>query len=172
MNGTPALGREARAQWLLRADAIFLNHGSYGACPLPVLAVQDDLRRQLEAHPDAFMDRIKPDGTVLAVRAVARELAAYVGAPEENLAFVENATHGVHAVLHSVALSPGDEVLATDHQYNAVRLAIEARCRDTGALPRVVPLPVSTSRRTCVRRSAASSERRNASAAGMDSHAV
>jgi isopenicillin-N epimerase len=45
-------------------------------------------------------------------------------------------------VLRSVALGTGDEVLATDHQYGAVRLAIEARCRDTGALPRVVPLPV------------------------------
>jgi len=143
MNGSaPSLGRAARSQWTLRENASYLNHGSYGACPLPVLAAQAALRQQLEGHPDAFMDRIKPDGATLAVRAVAREIGPTIGAAEHQLAMVENATHGVHAVLHSVALQPGDEVLATRHQYNAVRLAIEARCRQAGAVPREVSLPV------------------------------
>lgn len=138
----PKLGRAARALWTLRENASFLNHGSYGACPLPVLSAQAALRQQLEAHPDAFMARIHPDGGHAAVRDVARALAWYVGASEPDLAMVENATHGVHAVLQSVPLARGDEVLSTDHQYGAVRLAIEVRCRDTGAAPRVVPLPL------------------------------
>lgn len=141
MNGSPSPGLPARALWTLRENASFLNHGSYGACPLPVLAAQAALRQQLEAHPDVFMARIKPDGEA-AVREVARALAGYVGAREQDLAMVENATHGIHAVLRSVPLAAGDEVLSTDHQYNAVRLAIEARCHETGAVPHVVALPV------------------------------
>ncbi|RYG79300.1 aminotransferase class V-fold PLP-dependent enzyme, partial [bacterium] len=72
--------------------------------------------------------------------AVARE----VGVPATRVALVENATSAVNTVLGSIELEPGDEVLSTDHTYNAVRLTIEAFCRRHGATPRVVELPVPT----------------------------
>lgn len=146
------LGRAARALWNLREDGSFLNHGSYGAVPRVVQQEQARLRAEMEAHPDAFMARIEPMGTERAPRAVASAVAKLVGTRGERLALVENATTGVQAVLNSLPLGQGDAILVTDHQYNAVRLAVEARCRETGATPVVVRLPLPLSDDSIVER--------------------
>ena len=138
------LGRPARSQWLLRDDASFLNHGAYGATPRVVLDEQARLRIEFEQHPDAFMARIHPDKPERAVRQVADALAEFTGTQGQRIALVENATTAVQSVLNSLPLGPGDHVLITDHQYNAVRLAVEARCRDTGATPVIVRIPLPT----------------------------
>ena len=138
------LGRAARSQWMLRDDASFLNHGAYGATPRVVLDEQARLRAEFERHPDAFMARIHPDKTERAVRQVADVLGRFTGTEARRIALVENATTAVQAVLNSLPLGPGDHVLITDHQYNAVRLAVEARCRDTGATPVIVRIPLPT----------------------------
>ena len=135
--GAP-LGRALRSLWSLREDGIFLNHGSYGAVPLVVQQEQQRLRHEMEAHPDVFMHRMEPTPSGGAVRAVAATFAAFVGAPPDRLALVENATSGVQAVLNSLPFQHGDQILITDHQYNAVRLAVEARCRETGARHRTL----------------------------------
>lgn len=141
----PELGRAARRHWDLAGGAAFLNHGSFGACPKVVLAEQARIRSRMEAQPDAFFrNEIFPREGLTSLRAAAGELAAFVGAEPRNVAFVENATVGIQAVLHSVALAPGDEILITDHTYNAVRLMVEARCAETGAVPRVVRIPIPT----------------------------
>lgn len=138
------LGRAARPHWALRPDGSFLNHGSYGACPRVVLDEQSRLRTELERHPDAFMARIHPDRSERAPRRVAESLAEFTGTVAARVALVENATTGVQAILNSLPFGPGDHILITDHQYNAVRLAVEARCRDTGATPIVVRIPLPT----------------------------
>ena len=135
----PSFGRPLRAQWELAADGTFLNHGSYGACPKPVLAEQARIRAAMESQPDVFFrESVAPGDTPTALRAAAARLAAWVNVPAGSLAFVENATTGVQVALQSVRLEPGDEVLITDHTYNAVRLMVEARCAETGARPNVV----------------------------------
>jgi isopenicillin-N epimerase len=146
------LGRAIRGLWSLREDGIFLNHGSYGAVPLVVQQEQQRLRHELEAHPDAFMHRIEPTPAGGAIRAVAATLAPFVGAPPDRLALVENATSGVQAVLNSLPFQHGDQILITEHQYNAVRLAVEARCRETGAEPLVVRIPLPTDAATIAQR--------------------
>ncbi|MET0291759.1 MAG: aminotransferase class V-fold PLP-dependent enzyme [Steroidobacteraceae bacterium] len=138
------LGRAARTLWSLRDDASLLNHGSYGAVPRAVQAAHQALREELERHPDAFMARIKPDGVDAAIRGVAADLAPFVGLKPEALAIVESATQGLQSALGSVELRAGDEILVTDHQYNAVRLAVESRARATGATVRLITLPVPT----------------------------
>ncbi len=79
-----------------------------------------------------------------ALRAAAAELARFLHAQERDLAFVENATTGVNAVLRSIDFRPGDEILATTHTYNAVRQTIRDVCRRTGAVAReaAIGLPV------------------------------
>lgn len=141
----PALGRAARDLFSLRPDATFLNHGSYGAVPRAVQAVQQQLRDEMESHPDAFLHRVEPVAGAGALRAVATELAPFVGASPDRLALVENASSAVQAVLNSLPFQHGDQILITDHQYNAVRLAVEARCAQTGAQPLVVRIPLPTS---------------------------
>ena len=71
-------------------------------------------------------------------------LARFIGAPEDCLVMVANATHGVNAVLQSYPLKPGDEVLVTDHEYNATRNAAEYAAGRSGARVIVahVPFPV------------------------------
>jgi len=147
-----AFGHAVRSLWRLAENVAFLNHGSFGACPQDVLRVQDALRRDMEAQPDVFFrERIMPRDTETPLRAVARELAAFVNAPGDSVALVENASAGTQAVLRSLKLSPGERILVTNHGYNAVRLMVEAKCAESGAVPLVVPIPIPTTAEEVVR---------------------
>lgn len=139
-------GRALRSRWGLDADTAFLNHGSFGACPLEVLRVQDDLRAEMEANPDAFFFHgIMPErGVQTPLRAAAAELAAFINVAANNFAFVENASVGIQAVLHSRSFAPGDQILVTDHTYNAMRLMVDAVCAASGATALVLTIPIPT----------------------------
>jgi isopenicillin-N epimerase len=101
--------------WALDPRVTFLNHGSFGACPIPVLAEQQAWRDRLEAEPVRFLGW-ELEGHLDHART---ELAAFVGAHPDDIAFVPNATAGVNTVLRSLRLEAGDEILATNHEYNA-----------------------------------------------------
>ncbi|HEY1447552.1 MAG TPA: aminotransferase class V-fold PLP-dependent enzyme [Caulobacteraceae bacterium] len=138
-------GRPARRLFSMREDATFLNHGSFGACPLVVQREQDRIRAEMELAADEFFfGNIMPRDEPTPLRAIAGQLGDFVGVSGDSVALIENATVGIQAVLNAFELNPGDEILITDHQYNAVRLAVEARCRETGAVPRVARIPVPT----------------------------
>lgn len=130
-----------RGPWLIDPRVTFLNHGSFGACPRPVLAEQARLRRRLEREPVRFFTRELP-GLLEAARA---RVAACVGAAPAELVPVRNATYAVGSVLGSWELAPGDEVLTTDHVYNACRNALEHVTARAGAALRVarVPFPLT-----------------------------
>jgi isopenicillin-N epimerase len=123
-------GRGLRRLFRLEESTTFLNHGSFGLTPMIVLAAQEALREEMERQPVQFLNRaaLQPR-----LRAAVEQLAAFLGAAGEDLVFVDNATTGANAVLRSVALGPGDDVLFTDHTYPAVRNAIRFVCGRTGA---------------------------------------
>lgn len=132
-------GRALRPLWRL-GEGTFLNHGSFGACPLEVVQAQDALRTEMEAQPDVFFrEKIMPRDHKTPLRAAADALAAFVGADE--IAFVENATTGIQAVLDHFPLTRGDAVLVTNHTYAAVGLAAQACCTARGATLRTVAIP-------------------------------
>lgn len=128
--------------WLLDPGITFLNHGSFGATPIAVLAKQDEFRRQLEREPVRFMVR-ELEPLLDAARA---ELAQFVGAEPENLAFVPNATAGVNAVLRSLDLDQHDELLVTDQEYNASRNVLDYVAGLEGAKVVVaeIPFPIAS----------------------------
>lgn len=128
--------------WPLERGVTFLNHGSFGACPREVLRHQAVLREAMEAQPVRFLSRELDERLATARRA----LAGFVGADAEGLAFVTNATSGINAVLRSLTLGPGDELLTTDHAYNACRNALAYAAGRAGALVVVakLPLPVAS----------------------------
>lgn len=130
------LGDAAKELWPLEREMIFLNHGSYGATPHSVLAEQTRWRDRLEAQPCRFINHEAP----AALRESAGRLAAFLGASPDEIGFVENTTSGVNAVLKSLEFAPDDEVLVTDHVYNAVRLTLNFVFEPAGA--RLVTAPV------------------------------
>jgi isopenicillin-N epimerase len=125
------------AHWTLEPGVTFLNHGSFGATPREVLAEQGAWRERMEAEPVRFFAH-EAEGALDDARGA---LAAFVGADADDLAWVPNATTGVNTVLRSLSLQPGDELLTTDHEYNAVRNAMQAVADAAGAQVVTVPIP-------------------------------
>src|SRR5438552_1323349 len=131
-----------KQHWLLDPAITFLNHGSFGATPIAVLAKQDEYRTRLEREPVRFMVR-ELEPILDAARA---EVAAFVGAAPEEIAFVQNATAGVNSVLRSLDLDQHDELLVTTHEYNASRNALDYVAGLAGAkvVEVDVPFPIAS----------------------------
>ena len=131
-----------KEQWLLDPEITFLNHGSFGATPRAVLEKQDEYRRQLEREPVRFMVR-ELEPLLDAARA---ELASFIGADPDGVAFVPNATAGVNAVLRSLDLDQHDELLVTNHEYNACRNTLDYVAGLEGAKIVVadIPFPIAS----------------------------
>jgi isopenicillin-N epimerase len=124
--------------WGFDSSMAFLNHGSFGACPLPVLEYQRQLKQELERESMDFLMR-KSQPLIDRSRQVLCEL---VGADPADLVFVANATAGVNAVLRSLSFQPGDEILTTAHDYNACRNAANYVAQRSGAKVVETPLPL------------------------------
>jgi isopenicillin-N epimerase len=137
----PGFGRAIRERFMLEDGVAFLNNGSYGATPRVVFDAVHEWRRRVEAEPVRFYAR-----EAMPALAAARDaLAARIGADPEGIGFVDNATTAANAVIASLDLAAGDEVLTTDHVYNAVRNALHHWCGRQGAavIEAVVPYPVA-----------------------------
>ena len=130
-------GADLSRHWTLDPEITFLNHGSFGACPSPVLDAQRRFREQMEREPVRFLTREAP----LLLGEAREALGQFIGASPEDLAFVPNATTGLNAVLRSLSLAAGDELLVTDHEYNASRNALEYVAARHGARVVVISIP-------------------------------
>ena len=129
-----------RPLWALDPAIAFLNHGSFGACPVAVLEAASELRARIEREPVRFFV-LELEPRLDEARAA---VAAFLGADPDDLAFVPNATAGVSTVLRSIDLRPGDELLTTDHAYNACRNALEHAAAGAGARVTVAEVPFPT----------------------------
>jgi isopenicillin-N epimerase len=123
--------------WTLDPDTTFLNHGSFGACPAEVLEIQHGLRARMERQPVQFLSRDLDE----LIHEARMALGRFLNSDADDLAFVANATSGVNTVLRSLAFEPGDELLVTDHAYNACRNALEFVAGRSGAHVVIAPVP-------------------------------
>jgi isopenicillin-N epimerase len=128
-----------RDQFLLDPDLVFLNHGSFGACPRPVFEAYQRWQRELERNPVELLGR-RSAALLWEARGA---LAGLLGARREDLVFVTNATVGVNTFARSLDLRPGDEILSTDHEYGACDDTFAVCCRRAGATyaRAEIPLP-------------------------------
>lgn len=123
--------------WALDRDVTFLNHGSFGARPTDVVEHQLALKERLESNPVLFIDEVLEEE----LDAARHMLADYLDLEVDGLVFVSNATTGVNTAIASIELAPGDEMIVTDHEYNACRNALDALASRTGATVVVVHIP-------------------------------
>ena len=146
-------GRAMLEHFALDPAITYLNHGTVGAPPRRVLAVQQAIRDEIELQPSRYLLRELSEICVGAPRAepprlrtAAAEVAAFFGARGEDLVFVDNATTGANAVLRSLPLAPGDEILVTSLGYGAITYAARYVARERGATVREVVLSHWTTR--------------------------
>ena len=132
----PRRGELAR-HWILDPGTCFLNHGSFGATPVSVLEEQSRLRNLIESDPVRFFER---DYTPLMKGAVGK-LSDFINANPEGLVFVKNTTEGVNTVLRSLNLKPGDEIIVTNHSYQACWNAVDFVTERSDAKTVVVDIP-------------------------------
>ncbi|MDH6575790.1 aminotransferase class V-fold PLP-dependent enzyme [Kitasatospora sp. MAP5-34] len=129
----------ANGLFALDPNVAHLNHGSYGAVPLPVQRVQARLRAEQEQDPDGFFADL-PD-RIAQARA---RIATALGGRPDRLALLTNVTEGIAVALGSIPLAEGDEILVTDHGYGVVNQAAERRAVECGARVRTVRLSLHT----------------------------
>lgn len=137
----PSARTSLRELFLLDPDTIYLNHGSFGATPRPVFEAYQRWQRELELQPTAYFRRA-PER----LHAARQALGDLVGASASDLLLVTNITVAINIVARSLALQPGDEVLATDLEYGAMDYAWQHACALAGAtyVRQPVPLPVTS----------------------------
>jgi isopenicillin-N epimerase len=137
-----------RDLFLLDPDLVFLNHGSFGACPREVWEAQQRWQLEMERNPVAFLGRRSAELLAQARAGLGRSL----GARGEDLVFVPNATTGVNVVARSWPLQPGDEILTTDLEYGACDATWQRLCDAAGATYRQVEIPLPYERERVVER--------------------
>ena len=135
-----------RDQFLLRPGVVFLNHGSFGACPRPVFEAYQDWQLELERQPVEFVQRRSRE----LLHEARQALGDFVGADADDLVYVTNVTLGLNIVARSLPLEPGDEVLTTDHEYGSLNGTWELVCAkcDAHYVHRTVDLPIISTERS------------------------
>jgi isopenicillin-N epimerase len=120
-----------KEEFLLDPTVVFLNHGSFGACPVPVFEAYQRFQRELERQPVEFLalERRLPE----LLDAARIRLASYVRASPDDLAFAPNASSALNAVVRSLELAPGDEVLLGDAEYGGMEILWDYVARRSGA---------------------------------------
>ncbi|MFZ2006524.1 MAG: aminotransferase class V-fold PLP-dependent enzyme [Stellaceae bacterium] len=134
----PQFGHARLADFSLADGVAHLNHGSYGAAPRVVTDAAEAWRERMEADPTSFFRDELPGAT----RAAAERVAGFLGGRSEDWAFLENATQGTNAIIASLKLEPGDELICLSQVYNAVGNTLRYYGEPIGARIVTVPVPV------------------------------
>ena len=126
----------------LRPDIHFLNHGSFGATPREVFTAYQNYQRELEVEPVQFMVKQGPELIEISKAA----LSTYLNVDKQDLIFVTNPSTGMNAVIKSLQLKEGDEILSTNHEYGAVDRTFDFYCKKWGSklIKQAVPIPMES----------------------------
>ena len=128
------------SQFLLDSNITFLNHGSFGACPQPIFEEFQRFQRELELDPVHFIQKKLP----VYLKQAKAPLGEFIGCNPKDFFFVPNPTVAINTVMRSLQLQPGDEILATNHEYGAMDRTWHFYCKKSGAkyVRQPITLPV------------------------------
>ena len=142
-------GHHFRSEWLLDPAVTYLNHPTVGATPKRVLAAQRAIQDEIERQPSRFQLRElttisvgQPGAARPRLRQAADVVGGFIGARGDDVVFVDNATTGANAVLRSVSLEPGDEIVISDLGYGGIARAAAFTARERGAILRTLHVPM------------------------------
>ena len=120
-----------RDLFLLDPGVVYLNHGSFGACPRPVFEEYQRLQLELERQPVDFLSRFRRyPGLIDKAKAA---LAAYSGRGCEQSRLRNECDRGLERGRAVLASRAGDEVLAPVGEYGAVDMLWRHVCERAGA---------------------------------------
>lgn len=129
-----------QSQFLLDSNITFLNHGSFGSCPKPIIEEMHRFHMELLSDPVDFIQRKQPK-----YLKIAREsLAKFVGCQATDLFFTPNPTFAINVIMRSIRLHEGDEILTTNHEYGAMDRTWNFYCKKSGAkyIRQEISLPI------------------------------
>jgi isopenicillin-N epimerase len=131
-----------KSQFLLDESITFLNHGSFGACPKPILEEYQRLQLEQESDPVHFMQKKLP----VYLKEVKKPLAKFIGCNVEDFFFTPNPTVAVNTIMRSLKLEVGDEILTTNHEYGAMDRTWHFYCKRVGAnyVRQEISLPITS----------------------------
>jgi len=131
-----------KSKFLLDPTITFLNHGSFGATPQSVFEAKVNLQRELEADPVHFIQKKLP----IYLKAAKEPLAEFIGCDSSDFFFTPNPTQAINTIMHSLQLQPGDEILATNHEYGAMDRTWNFYCKKSGAkyIRQNISLPITS----------------------------
>ncbi len=140
-----AYWREVRKQFLIPADEIYLNNGTVGSSPAPVIqAVLDGY------HATETMAQADPEDYPIWGYGPWNEfrdpLAAFVGASRDEIALVRNATEANNFMIHGLDMKPGDEALISDQEHPSGEQPWNLKAKRYGVVVRKfeIPKPLNT----------------------------
>lgn len=123
--------------WDLDKNICMLNHGSFGATPRAILEYQQQIIQRMESEPVRFMIReLEPLWWE-----AKKQTASFLGADDDGLVFVRNATQGVNTIIHALNLKAGDEVLTTQHAYGACIHTLNEYSKRKGFTVKIAHIP-------------------------------
>ncbi len=142
MKGQLSFMHSLKAEYLLDPEVVFLNHGSFGACPRPVFETYQRWQYELERNPVAFIQTRLP----VEIEKARCKLASFLGTSCEDVVYFTNPTTAFNMVVRSLDLNPGDEILTTCYEYPAMERTWEYIAHRSGAhlVHQPTPLPLAT----------------------------
>ena len=131
---------ELRKQFLIPADEVYLNNGTVGSCPMPVLrAVFDgynDTEKMAQSDPEDY-----PIWGYGAWNEFRDPLAEFVGCTRDELALLRNATEANSYIANGLDMKSGDEVLMTDQEHPGGEQPWNLRAKRYGIVVKKITLP-------------------------------
>ena len=112
MNNNPKI---LKTQFQINPDITFLNHGSYGACPLPVFENYQKWQELMERDPVKFMTK----DVYKHLKISRNELSKFVNCDKDDIVYFPNPTHAVANIISNISIKPGDQVLTTNLEYGS-----------------------------------------------------
>lgn len=132
----------SKSDFLLSEAYTHLNHGSFGACPKEIFEDYQKWQVKLERDPVHFftkegLERLNDSKVAL---------GKYIHCDPDDLVYTTNPTYAINIIAKSLELNPGDEILATNHEYGALDRTWNYYCNKAGAkyIQQEIPIPLES----------------------------